>query len=845
VIQGLGHDLGVGARRLIATPLFTLFSILSLGVGLGVTTTGYSVVDWMFFRKLAIHEPSRTAFVIDPRSGYLQFQSVISRPDFDDLRASLESFSGLAASQTFNQSVVSPATTELVQAEAVNGDYFLTLGIRAALGRTILPADDEAPAAVAVLSHDLWRGRFASDPRIIGQTVRIGALPFEVVGVAPRSFVGIATDFFFAASGTRVWVPLATAPRFAPALRWFASPPGTTPAPERERRHFTVIGRLRPGVAVENAAAELSRLGARLDLSYPNTVPYPGTQAIPRRNWTARTVADIGTQATEHIHRLGIVVAGLVWLVLVVACTNLANLVLARGTVRRQELAVRRALGASRWRLIREQASESLLIALAGGVAAYIVMRGLAAGLTVDLPLSPSSIVSFQPAVDLPALLVAGAALLVSLTVFGLEPAIQLTGARDIRGCLGENAGVVGIPNAKRQRMLVRWQVAISTGFFILASLSVRYVFVEMTHDSGVQIGRVAVATLNFYTQGWDETRARRVLDRIVEEAARQPEIDSVAVSTGLPLGTSMNPQLRLSTPDRPILAKGDFVGASLVAATPGIFRTIGVPILHGRGFDQRDHAGMPGVVVVNETTARKLFGTSGVVGRELVMQVTGRGPAQPAQTVTIVGVARDTDTSYLSPRRGSVVYAPIVQRFDPFITVTARASGNTAAAVGALQTAIRRADPDVAIERVGDGRTMLTGPYVFLRFIGGSSLSLGLLTLVLAMVGLYGVQSHGVAHRTREIGVRMSFGATAGMIKRMVLKDGYRPVGEGMAIGIFIGLSGRAIIRAYLDAKINIVDPWMLAVVPIPLILAAFCACYLPARRAANVEPSVALRHL
>jgi putative ABC transport system permease protein len=255
---------------------------------------------------------------------------------------------------------------------------------------------------------------------------------------------------------------------------------------------------------------------------------------------------------------------------------------------------------------------------------------------------------------------------------------------------------------------------------------------------------------------------------------------------------------------------------------------------------------GAPTIVVVNETAARRLFGTSDVVGRQIVMQVTGRGREQAVQTVTIVGVARDTDTSYLSPRREGVVYAPIEHRFDPFITITARAvSGDTAVALGALQAAIRRADPDVAIEAAGTGRAMLTGPYVFLRFVGVSSLSLGLLTLMLSMVGLYGVQSHGVAERTREIGVRMSFGATAAQIKSMVLKDGYRPVFEGMAIGIFIGLSGRGIIRAYLDEKMSILDPWMLLVVPIPLILAAFCACYLPARRASSVDPNMALRHL
>jgi predicted permease len=817
-----------------------------LAVGIGVTTVAYSVVDSIFFTKLVIHEPNRAAFVMVADSSRLRFQSAISRLDFEDLRESVTSFSSLAASWTFKPSFAGPAKTERLQAEAVSGDYFPALGVAATLGRTILRSDDESSAAVAVLSYDLWRGRFGSDARVVGQTVRIGGHSFEIVGVAPRSFAGIATDFGF--QGTRVWVPLRTAPWFASTVRWFASPgrPALSVRPERERRDLSVIGRLRSGVGVQTAAAELSLIGAGLDFSFPQTIPNPGTLKTPRRAWAARTVADVRTEETEYFQRIGIVVAGLVFLVLAVACTNLANLVLARGTARQHEFAVRRALGAARWRLIREQASESLLVALAGGLGAYLVMRGLALALAVDLPLSVSASMSLQPAVDVPALLMASAALLVSLVVFGLEPAIQLTRTRDVRGLLAESAGGVGAPKAKRQRMLLRWQVAISTGFFILASVSVRYAFMELGHDSGVQIDRFAVAMLDFHTQGWDETRARRVLDRVVQEAARQPGIESIAVSTGLPLRTpSPAVQVDLSTLDKPIVPKGSYTGVYLVAATPGIFRTIGVPILRGRGLDDRDRAGSAAIVVANERTALALFGTSDVVGRQMLMQVSNRGAEQPVKTVTIVGVAQDTDTSYLSPRRSGVVYAPLSQQFDPFITVTARASGDTAAAVGALQRFIRHADPDVAIEGIGTGRTMLTSPYVFLRFVGLASLSLGLLTLLLAMVGLYGVQSHGVAQRTREIGVRMSFGATAAQIQCMVLKDGYRPVLDGMAIGIFIGLSGRAIVRAYLDAKINILDPWMLAVVPVPLILAAFCACYLPARRAANIDPNVALRHV
>jgi putative ABC transport system permease protein len=844
VTRGLGRDLRIAARRLLATPLFTTFAVLSLAVGIGVTTIAYSVVSAFFFKSSGIRDPRQVALVMVPGPSRLQFNGVISVPDFDDLRGAQTSFRTIAASRRLNLSFTGPAKTELLAAEAVSGDYFQTLGVDAVVGRTIQPADDDQPASVAVISHQLWRARFASDAAVIGQTVRIAGRSFAIVGVAPQSYTGLLRSAD--RNGTGIWVPMRTAAWFEPAVQWFAASakPGAAPAPERERPRLAVVGRLHTGRNIEGAAAEIAGIAAALDSSHPRTIPERGTSVVRNRAWTARTTDDVYVEMTEAGSRLGLVVAGLVMLVLVVACTNLANLMLARGITRRQEFAVRRALGGTRWRLIRGQLAESVVIAAAGGLAAYIVMRVLAAALAIEMPLAGGQRLSIQPAVDTSTLVMAVAALLVSLIVFGLEPAIQLTRATDLRGELAEGTGSGGVPKAKRQKMLLRWQVAISTAFFILASMTVRFTFQEFGYDSGVRMEGLGIAQLNFYTQGWDEARARRALDRVLEEARRNRQVDSIAVSTGMPFGTH-SPGVRLSTPDKPFNPKQKYPDGTLVAATPGIFRTIGVPILRGRAFDDRDHAGAAPVVVVSEFTARALFGTADAVDRQLLLQVSLRGPERPAKTATIVGVARDTDTSYLRRRQDVVVYAPLAQQFDPFITVVAHSGAGSAAAVGALQTAIRNADPDVAIEFSGSGDAVLRGAYAFLGQASTASLSLGLLTLGLAMVGLYGVQSHGVAHRTREIGVRMSFGATAAQIKRMVLKDGYRPVFEGMAIGIFIGLAGRGVIRAYLEAKTSVLDPWMIGVVPIPLILAAFCACYLPARRASKVEPIVALRTL
>jgi putative ABC transport system permease protein len=543
-----------------------------------------------------------------------------------------------------------------------------------------------------------------------------------------------------------------------------------------------------------------------------------------------------------------VLVFGLIALVLVVACTNLANLVLARGTMRQQEFAVRRALGASRWRLVREQSSESLLLAIGGGLSAWILMQVLINTFDFEVPLGKAWMtVSAQPEISAGALAVSAGALLLSLVVFGLEPALQLT-RTEVRADLAAGSGSVGVPKAKRQRTLLRWQVAISAGFFIIATLSVRYLVAESRHDSGVDLDRIAVAPIDFYLQRVDEDRARRTAQQIVDAVREQPGVDGVTVSTGMPFGSQMNPRLLVSTTDKSITASPDQEGTSLVAATPDYFRVTGIAILRGRGFDDRDDAGAPPAVVLSESIALKLLGSSDVVGRQLLIKVDtvfrGVGVEQPTRTATIVGVAEDTDRGNFPGRRGEMAYMPLAQAYSPWMTVVARAK-DAATATAALRAGIRQAVPDLGVESIAGGRTTLGGPFVFLRTAGLIAVSLGALTLLLAMVGLYGVQSHIVAHRTREIGVRMSLGATAAQVRAMVLKDGYKPVLQGLGIGLFIGIAGRAIVRSYIAVEVAVFDPWMLLLVPIPLLLAAFFACFLPARRASRVDPNVALRHL
>src|SRR5215471_3137932 len=753
----MGTDTRLALRRLAATPLFTAFAILSIAAGVAITTAMYSIVDAVFLRGQGIRDPDRLAVVVTPYSGRLM-TGVVSEPDFLDLQAAQTSFTHLSASATSVRRLASPSVTQMMIGEAVSGSYFATLGVGAALGRPIQPADDDAHARVVMLSDTLWRRRFSSDPRVVGTTVSISGERFEVIGVAPSSFSGPRGWLM----GTQFWIPLSTESQLKEAPRQ------TTPLArsERENQRLTVFGRLAPAGTIAAASAELQTIAARLDRSFPPRFPGKGAAATDRP-WRAQTMAAVGDE-DNAVRRFGLLLVALVALVLVVACTNLGNLVLARGTTRVREFAVRRALGASTWRLVREQCLESVILAAGGAVASYIAFQLLSvlmdAEFSFPLPFGGRTTLAFHPVLNAPALTIAVSSLLVALVVFGLEPAIQLTRTIDVRGALAAGSSG-GPPRRRRQQILLRWQVAIAAGFFIIATMFVKYSIAEARHDSGIDMDRIAVAVLDF--------------------------------------------------------------------------RTLGIEVLRGRGFDDRDGPGAARVVVLSEFTARQIFGTADGVGRQVALAQPQRGVA----AATVIGVAANTDVGRIFGDPRPLAYVPLSQYYQPQVTVVARASGSVANAVSAVREAVRRADPDVAVDTIGTGRSVLAGPFQMLRGLGLTAIALGAITLLLAMAGLYGIQSHIIANRTREIGVRMSFGATSAQIKRMVLMDGYRPVLDGLVFGLLIGLIGRAYARAYLELDVAIVDPWILVVTPIPLIGAAFFACYLPARRAAAVDPNVALR--
>jgi predicted permease len=831
--HGAWGDLRLAARRLMATPFFTLFAIVSLALGLGVTTAVYSLLDTLFWRPVPFHQSERLAFITAPAPGNpTLFSQSMSYPDFRDLTASATGAGEFAASARLIQTLVTTNVSEVVSGEAVTGSYFEVLAVRAALGRTIQPADDAGAAAVVVIAHALWTTAFDADPAIVGRVVRLGGQPFEVIGVTPREFGGLTLDPVQKAS---LWVPLSSSSRFGRMSETMR---------DRERRMLSVVARTPAGLSLDAVSAEVRAAARSLDRSVPihQTTMHQDRagwemRAAPR-DWAARHPAELRPDTPA---RLAWLVAGVVALVLVVACTNLANLMLARGTARQHEFAVRRALGASRWRLVREASAEGAVIAVIGGGLALAVTQALLVAFSVDIP-TARGVLRIDPVVSLGALGLASGALLLSLIVFGLEPALQLT-RESVSPSLAAGAGNLSGRSQGRQRSLLRWQVAICTCFFLIAAILGKLVVAEMRHDPGIDLQRLALARVSFVTLGWDEARARRAIDAAVDEARREPALESIAITSGMPFGDTGTPLATVSTPDVPIVTGRTYKSSLLLQASPEIFPTLGARILRGRAFDHRDDASALPVAVISERMAQDVFGTADAIGREISLQVWSR---PPTRTFTVVGIAADTDTQHVFSRNANLIYVPLVQQYPEHgVVLVARTAGDPAAAARALQGALHRVDPEFGTMSSGAASVLLAPQLVAARVAGALTVSLGTLTLLLSMVGLFGVQSEVVARRTREVGVRMALGATASQVQRMILAQGIWPVLQGMALGLLIGVVCRFGIRTILDAPIQILDPLAFAIIPMVLLGAGWAACWLPARRAAAVDPNVALRHL
>jgi putative ABC transport system permease protein len=810
----------LAARRLTAAPVFSTFSILTLACGIGLTTATYSVLRSVLWTPSPVSEPERLVDVsgLTGRAGAAS--RAFSLPDFEDLQARQTAFSALAAATVTRSALVGDGIAEFVTGEAVNGGYFRAFGLRPRVGRLIEPEDDRPGAVpVAVLSYNVWRLRFGGDAGVIGHTVKIDGQVHQVVGVAPEHFGG--WEFGFRSQLPAIWIPLSTAAGEVRDRRDLA---------RRDFRWLVVKARLAPRRSIEQASAEMAAIGRGVDAEFPA----PGSTSGPTsgRRWSAgpilaRDRAGVSIAGTAALAAVG--------LVLLIGCTTLANLALARGASRAQERGVQRALGASRGRLVREQLVESGMVTAAGGLVAVPIAGALMAYVTREVPLGSGTFVLVDPHVDPAVLLVACAASVLALAIAGVWPALELT-RRPLWTSLG-SAGLSTPMTGRVHRRLIAGQVAGSMALFLVAAACIQAIVANARHDSGVDVDRLAMVRVAFDLNHRDEAAGRRTIDEVLRAARHLKRVDVVAASSGLPFGVGGSGSWSLQTVDG---AADEAV--QLVAGTPDLLATLGVPLISGRPFDDRDRQGMGEVGIVSASLARRLFGAGGAAARPaLLVPHDPRGGQAPAR-LTIVGVAGDTDAVHLGSRDVGVVYVPLAQHYRGSALFTVRTSSDPRAALAALKSALQQVDPDLAID-LAQTATQVVGPYGAIAVIAAIVTTFGSIALVLTMAGLFGVVSQVVTGRMRELGVRVALGAGRERIIVLVLADGLRPVVNGLTLGLVLGAAGRLAVGSFLGRPVAAVDPIAFVAVPILLAAAAVGACYLPARRAASVDPSVALR--
>jgi predicted permease len=832
-MRGITRDLAFAWRRLRATPLFTTFAIVTLALGIGVTTGIYSAVRAVMTPPSGLNEVDRLVRVTRSARGSRATMS-LSWPEYQDFLSQQSGFDSVAAWNWFRASVSTGGQSAQVSAEMISGAYFETLGVSATHGRTLQRSDDEQTAPpVAVISHRAWERWFNSSPDAIGQPVKINGTSLTIAGVIDPQFTGL---FNGGVVSTAVWTTFA-------AARSLANADGVSFDPaNRGRRWISLTARLAPGRSFDEASTEVAAIGARVNEAYPDrTDRFAGGAPQPARPWVARRLTDVPKilGADRLIGPLSTALMTAVLLVLLVACTNLANLMLARTSGRSQELAVRLSLGASRPRVLWETLSETVLLTGIGGFLAVGIARLLMVVLGNELMISRGLAVQLAPRLDPAVLGAATLATFLAMLIAGLAPAF-FAARSDIRRALAADSLGAASPRWRGRRYLIAVQVAISVVLVTIAGLCVAQVREHQRKDTGVDFDRLALVDVDFRQPQYDQGSVREIVSSLLQKVGRQPGVLSVSMSSGLPIG--------IGTPGAQVNGPQSVAMAELVAATPQILQTLGVNIRRGRGLDVRDVAGSPLVVVLGERTAEKLFGTSDVLGRTVTVHRRSwvGEPEWPKRQFTVVGIAESSGRELAAePQRGEVIFVPLAQQFEDRLVLAVRSDGDPGALVNTLRQIVQSTAPDAPITQSLTGAALQAEDTLFFQVVAGIATVLGAMALAVALAGLYGILSFLVAGRTREIGIRIAIGANDRLIRRQILREGLSPVLLGLVIGLGLGALARLGMQPFFERMMPATDLAVLVLVPLLFIAAGLGACYLPARRASRVNPIVALRQL
>ena len=812
------QDFRYGLRMLARSPGFTAVAVLSLALGIGANTAIFSLVNAALLKPIPVTDPDHLAsvFVTDQRNpGNLP----ISHLNYKDLRDQNQVFDGMAAIAFTQVNWMNGNASEQIQLQVVSGNYFHVLGAQPALGRAFLAEEDQRATPVIVLSHGFWERSLGSDPNVIGKTVTLNRMPFNVIGVAARGFTGTILG-----GGPAGWVPMAIHDVVQPGFDWYE---------QRRGLFLLAFGRMKPGVTIESANANLRTVFKALEQAYPADNSGRSAGAIPLLEARVNPQG----QAGAPLVRLSMILMVVVGIVLLIACANIANLLLARASGRRKEIAVRLALGARRMRLVRQLLTESVLLSIAGGGLGLLIAYWLVAslpGADLQLPLP----VDNDLTIDRQVLLFTTVLAVATGILFGLAPAVQASRS-DVVPVLKNEL----VPSGTARHGIARWigvrqalviaQLALSLVALIAAGVFLRGLLTSENADTGFETDGVLVLNFNLGREGYTPQRGLLFHDQAIARISSLPGVRGVAVAQNPPLAGGFR---RSVFPEGADTTTRDRVLVQVNTVSVGYFGTIGIPILRGRDFSAGDIENAPQVVVVNETMAGQFWPNGDAIGKRFKF-------FGDDQYTTIVGVARNSTYNGIAEEPIPFIYQPMLQNYTPQAALHVRADGNAAGLAAAVRGSILEIDPTLSVFNIRTLEEQVSESLAPLRTNVVVMTAFGALALLLAAVGLYGVANYSVNQRTREIGVRMALGARRGTVLRLVLGHGLLLVALGVALGLFAAAMLAPLVPADIAPNVSLRDPAIFAGTAMILATIALVASAIPAYRATRIDPLRALR--
>jgi len=810
LMETLLQDVRFGFRQLMKQRGCAVLAIISMALGIGANTSIFSLVDTALLRPLAVKKPSQLVELYGTMHNGADW-SLQSYLNYKDYRDRNTTFSGLFVYRVTVSSLTVNNSSQRVWGYLVSGNYFDVLGVKPMLGRAFLPEEDQTPDShpVAVISYDCWQHRFGGDPQIVGKSVEFNGRPFTIIGVAPKGFIGTEVAY-----DPEMFIPVMMAKTIEPGSTWLD---------KRGSNNLFTVGRLKPGVSFAEARAELETLTAQLAKDYPDNVGRGIRLGKP-----GLFIPDIANSVFAFAGLLAAVGA----LVILLACVNLANLLLARATGRRREIAVRLAVGSSRQRLVRQLVTESLLISLSGGAAGVFLAAAINAAVR-NIRLPSDVTLLFDLRMDWRVLTFAFLLSMVTGILFSLIPALQ-SSKPQLVPALKDESSMGGFRRSHLRNFLVVAQVSLSLVLLISAGLIVRSLQAAQKMRPGFNPENAVAISFDVSLQGYNEERGRAFQKQVLERARALPQVENAALTDYLPLGLNYN--------DSTIYIEDtEFKGASTlpiaipIESSPGYFDVMGIP-LRGRDFRDDENKKESRFAIVNETFAKKFLQGQDPMGRRF----NWHGPKDPF--FEIVGIVPDGKYNSLGEDPKAAVYTPLYQDYSGTVTLVARTRGDPKQVLAALRGVVQELDSSISVYAAKTLKEHM-GTSLFPARMAAIALgSFGVLALILAAVGIYGVMSHVVAGRTREIGLRMALGAQLSDVQKLILRQGMFLAAIGSLCGFAISLGGARMMKSLLYG-VSTADPVTFTFVAVLLGGIAFLACWIPARRASRVEPMIALR--